>query len=107
MRTPNPAIVASTLLCVVPAMLRTEHGCKGFRCVSAGVAFALVRLTESKLELPRFPRHRPLLWSKAREKRLGVQSELLLKLANQARCFHLVQINLSPAYLSPNWSERH
>jgi hypothetical protein len=37
------------LLCVVPAMLRTEHSCTSFGCVSARVAWASVRLDYSCL----------------------------------------------------------
>ncbi len=40
---------ANTLLCVVPAMLRTEHSCTSFGCVSARVAWASVRLDYSCL----------------------------------------------------------
>ena len=40
----EPGYCTSTVLGVVPAIGNFKHGCKGFGCVSASVAFALVRI---------------------------------------------------------------
>ncbi len=45
----EPRHCRNILLCVVPAMLRTEHSCTSFGCASAGVAWASVRLDYSCL----------------------------------------------------------
>ena len=42
----EPGHCTSILLWVVPAIGNFKHGCKGFDCVSASVAFALVRFQE-------------------------------------------------------------
>jgi hypothetical protein len=40
---------ANIVLCVVPALLHSEHGCKGLGFAgSASAAFALVRLSRAK-----------------------------------------------------------